>query len=60
MKIKSFAVIIAYSLTLLGCAQQNKIAETFKASTFTPEKSFTSGCEGPAVDKNGNIYAVNF
>jgi len=60
MKINSFAVIIAYSLTLLGCAQQNKIAETFKASTFTPEKSFTSGCEGPAVDKNGNIYAVNF
>ena len=60
MKINSFAVFIAYSLTLLGCAQQNKIAETFKASTFTPEKSFTSGCEGPAVDKNGNIYAVNF
>jgi hypothetical protein len=38
MKINPFAVIIVYSLQLLGCAQQNKIAETYKASTFTPEK----------------------
>ena len=60
MKINSFVVILVCSLPLLGCAQQNKIAETFKASAFTPEKSFTSGCEGPAVDKNGNVYAVNF
>ena len=60
MKINSVAVIIMYALPLFGCAQQNKIGEMFKASTFTPEKSFTSGCEGPAVDKDGNIYAVNF
>ena len=60
MKINSVAVILMYALPFLGCAQQNKISEMFKASTFTPEKSFTSGCEGPAVDKDGNIYAVNF
>lgn len=60
MKINSIAVILIYALPLFGCAQQNKIGEMFKASTFTPEKSFTSGCEGPAVDKDGNIYAVNF
>ncbi|HUQ65996.1 MAG TPA: SMP-30/gluconolactonase/LRE family protein [Flavitalea sp.] len=60
MKINSIAVIFGCSLTLLGCAQQNKITETFKASPFTHEKSFTNGCEGPAVDKNGNVYAVNF
>lgn len=60
MKINSAAIVLVYALPFLGCAQQNKIAETFKASTFTPEKSFTSGCEGPAVDKDGNIYAVNF
>ena len=59
MKIK-YAVVIAYTLPFLGCAQQNKIADNFKATTFTPEKSFTSGCEGPAVDKDGNVYAVNF
>ncbi|HEV7348786.1 SMP-30/gluconolactonase/LRE family protein [Telluribacter sp.] len=28
--------------------------------TFTAEKEFTSNCEGPAVDADGNIYAVNF
>ena len=32
----------------------------FKASLFTPVKSFTTGVEGPAVDKDGNVYAVNF
>jgi len=59
MKIYSLAALFACLLTLLGCAQQNKL-ETFKASTFTPEKSFTNGCGGPAVDKDGNVYAVNF
>lgn len=32
----------------------------FKATLFTPANSFTHGVEGPAVDKSGNIYAVNF
>lgn len=59
MKVYSLPVLFACSLTLFGCAQQNKI-EMFSAKTFTPEKSFTNGCEGPAVDKDGNIYAVNF
>lgn len=27
---------------------------------FTAEGSFTKGIEGPAVDKEGNVYAVNF
>ena len=57
---KIYSSFIGCVLALAGCAQQNKIADTFKASTFTPEKSFTGGCEGPAVDKNGNVYAVNF
>ena len=59
MKIYPVPALFACSLTLFSCAQQNKI-EMFKAKTFTPEKSFTSGCEGPAVDRDGNIYAVNF
>lgn len=32
----------------------------FKSSEFTPVNSFTHGVEGPAVDKYGNVYAVNF
>lgn len=34
--------------------------QLFHSSAFTPSKSFTSGAEGPAVDKEGNLYAVNF
>lgn len=30
------------------------------ASPLTSEKSFTAGVEGPACDREGNIFAVNF
>ncbi|WP_337044666.1 SMP-30/gluconolactonase/LRE family protein [Emticicia sp. 17c] len=36
-------------------AQQN----LFMASDLTKEGEFTNNCEGPSVDKAGNIYAVN-
>ena len=32
----------------------------FQSTIFTPVKGFTSGVEGPVVDKNGVLYAVNF
>lgn len=47
----------------ISCGGKHKIAvsgELFKSYAFTPAKSFTSGAEGPAVDKAGNLYAVNF
>ena len=31
-----------------------------KSSDFTAEMVFTGGIEGPAVDNDGNLYAVNF
>jgi gluconolactonase len=31
----------------------------YKSRDFTEEGIFTSGCEGPAVDSKGNLYAVN-
>ncbi len=34
--------------------------DVVKSSIFTPANGFTSGVEGPAVDKSGTIYAVNF
>jgi gluconolactonase len=34
--------------------------QLYKASQFTPVNSFTSGVEGPACDRAGNLYAVNF
>ena len=32
----------------------------FESKVLTVPSSFTIGVEGPAVDKNGNLYAVNF
>jgi sugar lactone lactonase YvrE len=31
-----------------------------QTKNFTPQGEFTSNCEGPAVDEDGNVYAVNF
>jgi sugar lactone lactonase YvrE len=31
-----------------------------QTSDFTLEHEFTKNCEGPAVDKEGNVYAVNY
>ena len=45
---------------LLISAMPNTAEELFKSSVFTPVNGFTSGVEGPAVDKSGTVYAVNF
>jgi len=34
--------------------------ELFVSSEFTEPNGFTSGVEGPACDKEGNLYAVNY
>ena len=50
-------------VVLLTCNTPKKKTmnqELYKASDFTAANSFTSGAEGPAVDKDGNLYAVNF
>lgn len=40
--------------------QRSKTEKLYQATVFTPPHGFTSGVEGPAADKNGNVYAVNF
>lgn len=63
----SLSVLIAVSCTSDSNERQSATdeqpstqEEVFKPSAFTPANSFTSGAEGPAVDKSGNVYAVNF
>jgi sugar lactone lactonase YvrE len=34
--------------------------QLYESSEFTPVDSFTSGIEGPACDRQGNLYAVNY
>ena len=70
MKTKRFSVTILCSasamLLLIGesCVSskttRSENNNLFKSAEFTPVNSFTHGVEGPAVDKFGNVYAVNF
>lgn len=49
--------------SLASCSSAQGLAsdnELFEASVFTERDSFTSGIEGPAVDIDGNLYAVNY
>ena len=41
-------------------AQVHDSSQLYNSTEFTSPKSFTHGVEGPAVDKFGNVYAVNF
>ncbi|MGL5637163.1 MAG: SMP-30/gluconolactonase/LRE family protein [Bacteroidales bacterium] len=50
---KSFIIISVLSLFGWGCVYAQSI-------DLLPEKSFTSGIEGPITDKQGNIYVVNY
>ena len=54
----------AIYVLIVACSSSNKVADKqeplYQASDFTSEGGFTSGIEGPAVDVDGNIYAVNF
>lgn len=46
---------------LMGISQTSEFTNSlFEAIIFTPKDSFTHGVEGPSVDRNGNVYAVNF
>ena len=49
-------------LLLLACGLIASCSATkfYLASDFTPEGSFSSNCEGPNVDKAGNLYVVNY
>ncbi len=56
---------LTFFLFLMGVwliteAQVPSSRELFKSSLFTPPNGFTHGVEGPAVDKSGTVYAVNF
>ncbi len=61
--LKYKSLLLAGMLAVMAAGSNAQTADTtslFKSSLFTPVKSFTTGVEGPAVDKDGNIYAVNF
>lgn len=53
--------LFSIPLLVIGLfAQVSTQTGLYKSSVFTSPNLFTSGIEGPAVDKSGIIYAVNF
>lgn len=53
-------IFLTTLLLLCGNIRATAQDDLFKSSVFTAKGSFTSGVEGPSVDKSGNVYAVNF
>src|SRR4051812_3399386 len=53
------ALLLLPCLALALLAADNK-DRLFTPSALTEEKAFTPGIEGPACDKAGNIYVVNY
>ncbi|GAB3801116.1 SMP-30/gluconolactonase/LRE family protein [Spirosoma humi] len=56
----SLALASASLVSLSAATLLPAVDEVVKSSIFTPANGFTSGVEGPAVDKAGMVYAVNF
>lgn len=52
---KLFFSLISVFFYFQGCSQ-----ELYVATDFTAENLFSQNIEGPAFDKNGNLYVVNF
>ena len=52
-----FGLLLLFFLLSCGNDTNNTL---YVVSDFVPDSTFTSGVEGPAVDKEGFIYAVNF
>jgi len=68
MKIIFYFIMISFALNSLSCVSEkeeiaedkNMNEELFVSYQFTEPNGFTSGIEGPACDKDGNLYAVNY
>ena len=58
---RNFLVV---AVCLLICESHSAAAQDFErlyqAEDFTAENLFSANIEGPAFDKNGNLYVVNF
>lgn len=53
-------LLLLIGLPFSSDAQETNSTGLYISSIFTQENLFTSGIEGPAVDKSGIIYAVNY
>ena len=56
----SIGICFLCSLFQITNGQKATSEKLYSSSVFTPAHGFTSGVEGPAGDKEGIVYAVNF
>ncbi|RZM81648.1 gluconolactonase [Pseudoalteromonas rubra] len=55
------AMIVGAALSLLAsCTAHQNTTNLYQAQDWVTDGVFTDGVEGPAVDRNGVLYAVNF
>ncbi len=57
---KSFLTSLIFPALLMFSSNTFSQERANAVTDLLPEWSFPSGIEGPAIDKNGNLYAVNF
>jgi len=57
---KSSILKLLLIVVATACNHHKGSEELYKSADLTAVNSFTSGAEGPAVDKDGNLYAVNY
>ena len=53
-------IALAAALLTVGCHSLGLDEKLYLATPLTATNSFTAGIEGPACDRAGNIFAVNF
>jgi len=53
-------VLFLFPFQFTLSAQNTANDELYQSTEFTAPNTFTNGVEGPAADKSGNVYAVNF
>ena len=54
------SLLIVFAITCNTKKHSKTSEEMYSSTDLTAVNSFTSGAEGPAVDKDGNLYAVNY
>jgi len=59
-QMKPMSLTLMLICSVLFSNAQDANAPLFKSSAFTALNGFTRGIEGPAVDRNGILYVVNF
>jgi len=60
MKLSSTTSIILLIVVLASCSASKQVSQQYVSKPYTETNSFTAGAEGPAVDVDGTLYAVNY